>query len=332
MHPYAPTPDLMREHAEALGTLDRPLMFTEWGGYFVDDNPALLTRFIQFIKECWQNEGDKPIVAGACLWMWAEMFEFSRAEPACADGILHESLVDRYGNAKMNYEVFRREFAGIDEKPGLEYAAFPGNIIHTGDSYPIEIAVQNDDGIWQAMMEDAKTPIGKYYYKFKAVRGLEHGPIIQCDPGMICGLRTKLLLKPAAVPFGNSIVIPINRTAKSVYIFGNASLPKGWPISGEYGEDVGGYTIKYADGTVQKQALRNGKDITTITGVFGPSRIDPVAANAPRAYSFAYDFDKEQYHINLLKIDTVSDAPVSEIRVWTTGEGYCLLLYGITLA
>ncbi len=73
MHPYAPTPELMREHAEALGTLDRPLMFTEWGGYFVHDNPALLTRFIRFLRECWQNE-DGPIVAGACLWIWAEIF------------------------------------------------------------------------------------------------------------------------------------------------------------------------------------------------------------------------------------------------------------------
>lgn len=333
MHPYAPTPDLMREHAEALGTLDRPLMFTEWGGFFVDDNPALLARFIRFIKECWQNDKDKPIVAGACLWMWAEMFEFSRAEPACADGILHESLVDRYGNPKMNYEVFRREFAGINEKPALEYTVEPGNVLcETGEARPVSIDIACDDAAWTDMMAKAQQPIEKFYYKFKRERKLEHGPILQRDPGMLAGLNAKLLTKPAIIPFGKSISIPVNAAAKSIYIFGNTSLAKGWPVGGEYGEPVGGYSIIYADGTVQKRYLRNGEDITTATGVFGPSRIDPIAANAPRALKFSYDYDREQYFINLLKIETESDSPITEIRVWTTGDDYCLLLYGITLA
>ena len=337
MHPYAPTPDLMREHAEALGTLDRPLMFTEWGGYFVDDNPALLTRFIRFIKECWQNEGDKPIVAGACLWMWAEMFEFTRAEPACADGILHESLVDRYGTPKANFEVFKREFARINDAPELEYTEEKaGILIDAGESTHVDLSAaiycKGYGDEWAAMLDNSSKPIEKFTSKFKRERQIVYGPILQRDTGMLAGLHTKLELKPLVIPFGKSVTIPVNASAKSVYFFGNVSMPNAWPICGEYGTEIGGYTIRYADGTSQKRVLKNGEDITTATGVFGPSRIDPIAANAPRVLKFSYDYDREQYFINLLKVPTSSDSEISSISVWTTEDDYCLLLYGITLA
>lgn len=336
MHPYAPTPDLMREHAEALGTLDRPLMFTEWGGYFVHDNPALLTRFIRFLRECWQNE-DGPVVAGACLWMWAEMFEFSRAEPACADGILHESLVDRFRNPGPNFEVFRREFAMINARSETEYSAEPCACISAAEkSFPIDLSSAkysyNYADAWNDMLASGRMPIEKFYYKFKRERSIVHGPVLQNDNGMLAGLRTHFMLKPVVIPFGKSVSIPVNSAAKSIYFFGNVSMPNGWPISGEPGEIVGDYTVFYSDGASQRRELKNGNDITTATGVFGPSRINPIAANAPRVLKFSYDYDREQYFINLLQLDTVNSSPIAEIRIHVTAENYCLLLYGVTLA
>ncbi len=342
MHPYAPTPDLMKEHAEALGTLDRPLMFTEWGGYFVHDNPALLTRFIDYLKECWRNKGDKPVIAGACLWMWAEMFEFSRAEPACADGILHESLVDRFRNPGPNFEAFRRAFADINYPVSTEYIELETLLLcETGKTVPIDILkYQQDDELWEEACEAARQPIEKFYYKFKRERNIKRGPrmafkdMFNPNIEMLAGINTSIFrpAHPIVIPFGKSVTIPVGQTARAVYFFGNVSLPKGWPISGEYGEEIGGYTIRYADGTSTKRILKNGEDITTVTGVFGPSRIDPRAANAPRVLSFSHDYDREQYHINLLKVETKSDAPITEINIWVTAPDYYLLTYGISLA
>ena len=338
MHPYAPTPDLMNEHAEALGTLDRPLMFTEWGGYFVHDNPALLTRFISFLKDCWRNPDDKPVIAGACLWMWAEMFEFSRAEPACADGILHESLVDRFRNPGVNFETFRRAFSDINQPKSVEYNECETLLLsEAGNTIPVDLIKHLDGQFWEEACENAREPIEKFYYKFKRERAIKYGPRLGCNLAhptidMLAGINTRIYRgAPIVVPFGESITIPVEQSAKAVYFFGNVSLPKGWPISGEYGEPIGGYTIRYADGTSTKRYLRNGEDITTVTGVFGPSRIDPRAANAPRVLSFSYDYDREQYHINLLKVPTESDQPITEIRIWVTGADYCLLTYGISL-
>jgi len=340
MHPYAPTPDLMREHAEALGTLDRPLMFTEWGGYFVHDNPALLARFIGFLKECWRNPDDKPVIAGACLWMWAEMFEFSRAEPACADGILHESLVDRYRNPGPNFEAFRKAFADINDSQPTEYTEQETLLMFDdGETEPVDILGFLNEEYWNEACEAARQPIEKFYYKFKRERSIKHGPRLHVRNGaftadMLAGIKTNIFrpAHPLVIPCGESVTIPVERAAKAVYFFGNVSMPKGWPISGEYGDVVGGYTIRYADGTSTKRKLRNGEDITTVTGVFGPSRIDPRAANAPRVLSFSYDYDREQYHMNVLKVATESENPITEISIWVTGADYYLLTYGISLA
>jgi len=342
MHPYAPTPDLMREHAEALGTLDRPLMFTEWGGYFVHDNPALLTRFIGYMKDLWRRyftpgEAKGPLIAGACLWMWAEMFEFSRAEPACADGILHESLVDRYRNPGPNFEAFRRAFADINEPLPSEYKEEQTLLLaDAGDTKPVPLDnFLSDVTLWKAALKDARKPIKKYYYKFKRERSITHGPVIfnrAYDEISLAGITADLLKRPIVTQFGESVTLPVNETASAIYLFGCVSLPKGWPISGEYAEEIGGVTILYADGTSTRRILKNGEDVTTVTGIFGPSRIDPRAANAPRVLSFSYDYDREQYHINLLKIPTKSENSITEISIWVTTPGYNLLTYGLSLS
>ena len=148
----------------------------------------------------------------------------------------------------------------------------------------------------------------------------------------LAGINVTLNSCPIVTPFGESITIPVNASASAIYLLGCVSLPKGWPISGEYGDEIGGVTIRYADGTSTRRILKNGEDVTTVTGVFGPSRIDPRAANALRVLSFAYDYDREQYHLNLLKIPTTPNSPITEITIWVTAEGYNLLTYGLSLA
>lgn len=76
-----------------------------------------------------------------------------------------------------------------------------------------------------------------------------------------------------------------------MYFFGNVGISNGWPISGERGEVVDGYIVCYSDGNFQQRKLKNGDDITAAVGVFGPSRINPIAANAPRALKISYDYD-----------------------------------------
>ena len=107
MHPYAPTDERMLESARELN--DKPLLFTEWGGYHVFNNPDLFGRFLDTLRALWENPDDQPVLAGAFLWCWAEVFEFNRAAPACHDGLLCEALVDRFRRPLPNYAVFQEK-------------------------------------------------------------------------------------------------------------------------------------------------------------------------------------------------------------------------------
>ena len=77
--------------------------------------------------------------------------------------------------------------------------------------------------------------------------------------------------------------------------------------------------------------LRNGHEITTAAGWFGPSRIRPVAPNAPCVLRFINDPDRERYvaHLLRLPLETGRELCGLEIRA---GDGYALLYYGVTIA
>ena len=91
------------------------------------------------------------------------------------------------------------------------------------------------------------------------------------------------------------------------------------------------YELKYADGTVQTVELRNGQELTTVLAIAGPSRINPVAANAETALRFHYDKNWEHYSINLFRIKTDAGKQLSELRVRVTNPEYTLLFYGVTV-
>ena len=129
----------------------------------------------------------------------------------------------------------------------------------------------------------------------------------------------------------DALTIPVNKSVSELFVVGNVSLPWGYPIYGEYGEAAAMYELKYADGTVQTVELRNGQELTTVLAIAGPSRINPVAANAETALHFHYDKNWEHYSINLFRIKTDAGKQLSELRVRVTNPEYTLLFYGVTV-
>lgn len=53
MHPYSQTVELALESARVLN--DKPLLFTEWGGHFVYDNPKLLSEFMEEMSRLYRE-------------------------------------------------------------------------------------------------------------------------------------------------------------------------------------------------------------------------------------------------------------------------------------
>ena len=101
---YSDTFARARESARVLN--DKPLMFTEWGGYFVYDNPHLLTDFMNEMYKLYLQSDQDGALAGESIWYWAELNDFNRGKPACIDGALKEALVDKYRNPTMIYVPF----------------------------------------------------------------------------------------------------------------------------------------------------------------------------------------------------------------------------------
>ncbi len=77
--------------------------------------------------------------------------------------------------------------------------------------------------------------------------------------------------------------------------------------------------------------MRNGVDITTASALYGPSRINPVAKDSPRAFYCSYDYDWEQYVVNLKTISVDSSRKIREISLRDCGTGYTVLIYGISV-
>ena len=108
-------------------------------------------------------------------------------------------------------------------------------------------------------------------------------------------------------------------------------MPKGYPITGEYGEVAAEYVVSYTDGTEEVHVMRNGYEITTATGQHGPSRIEPYAANSLRVFRYNYRFDWEHYVVNLGEIETDPSKEICSVKLCEKGNGYNLLVYGVSM-
>ena len=119
-----------------------------------------------------------------------------------------------------------------------------------------------------------------------------------------------------------------NDSTDCISVLGMTSLNYGYPILGEYGEDVAQISIQYADGTKQKYIAKNGLDVTIAYTSVGSSRINPVSKNAKRALIFSYDKNFEEYIVSNLEIK-VEKKPISQIEIKSLNTNYHVMIYGV---
>ncbi|MBQ9070134.1 MAG: hypothetical protein IJY23_02125 [Clostridia bacterium] len=332
MHPY--TFDVERLTYLAKYFDDKPLVFTEWGGYFVYDNLNLLKTFIRRIVSLWQNPDDAPVLAGASIWCWAGVYEFNRAAPACYDGVLCEGLVDNHRQKNVCFDVFVEEFRKIKAPQKAKKNVYKTEFSLPGVYTPLTLEFfansERQMLAWEEMMREARKPIPRFHYNARRLRIMKNGPTLPEKITALGELKVELLEKPLVINSKTPLVIPVKKIADEICFIGNVSMPKGFPIDAPYGEVAATLTITYQGDESESIPLRNGKEITTAAGWYGPSRINPVASNAERALTVINDMDREHYVVNLFRIKT-KNAEISNITIGSVSEGYHLLLYGISL-
>lgn len=314
MHPYSQTIERAQESAQILN--DKPLLFTEWGGHFVYDNPKLLAEFIDEMYKLYLNNSEDGALAGACFWEWSELNDFNRGMPACKDGMLYEGLVDANRKPNLIYKTFMDSIKNLGKSKETEFwfnlyqQIKPYNKLKTNSNSSVLKKIVNT-------INDEETQSGKL-----RKRRLINGPFLNDVEN--------LLNVPYVIADDCSITFDCDFKTKSITLYGLVSIIKGYPLAGEYGEKVAKIIINYEDGEKQSSYLSNGTEITTVFETNLSSRINPVAENSKRVLNFGYDKNFERYILNSLEITTDYNKTIKNISLVSQNNGYALLIYGIS--
>ena len=309
-HPYSETFEMAKKASYEL--CDKPLMFTEWGGYYVYDNPHLLSDFLLSMYELYKNNA----LAGTCLWYWAEINDYNRGGAACVDGTLKEALVDFDRKPNLIYGAFCNALKRMNED-NCPCDSYEAHILESFKGKPLKCASEPS---YESVLSASKLPLKTRLAKTRK-KQISVGPVLQKEE--IQGIsKVPFLVTSTPLIFEGEFVSDV------VSILGMVSLSHGYPILGAYGESVMEITIHYKDGEKQKYIAKNGVDITSAHTSIGSSRINPIAENSSRILSFSYDKNFEEYIINRLEIKTERKL-ISQIEIKSLNSSYDVLIYGV---
>lgn len=313
MHPYSQTFERSEISAKILN--DKPLVFTEWGGHFVYDNPKLLSEFMAEMYKLYLADSDDGALAGAFFWEWSELNDFNRGRPACIDGNLSEGLVDKYRNPTLIFGTFCDSLKKMGEAWEDPFWFEQTKEIKNAISFQI-----NGNNALKEMINTVNES-EKNSAKMRK-RKLEKGPVLE----KIKGLSNY----PAVIRNSDILSFNCNIETEGITLYGMTSFPKGYPLSGEYGEDVAEVIINLGNGESENFTLKNGVDISTVFTLNGSSRINPVTENSPLFANFGYDTNFEQYIINKRYLRLSKKSKIQNIAIQSKNNGYALLIYGIS--
>ena len=332
MHPYGTAPDhvaggSLRECCTVL--TGKPLIFTEWGGFFVHENPHLFQEFCDTMLGFYKNQEPEPVLAGMSYWQWQDIPEAQRGMPACYEGILIEGLVSMTREPKTNFYTYMHFLEQLKRPVVQRVPVFTpvGGGSSDQEYTPIALPRPEKD-VWDEAVS-ASLPMPGYHHKKN--RRITVGPALPKPVPQLGALITDLPAgRPAVVSTGSGALdVPVNAAASALWFIGQATMGKGYPVNGIRGTQYGEYVIRYTDGTQQIIPLRDGEESATVFGLIGPTAFDPRAAKTSRAFTIDYDRNWEVYHTGLLRV-SCENKVIDSIRITVSDPEYYLLVYGIT--
>lgn len=309
MHPYAQTFDRAQKSAELLN--DKPLLFTEWGGFYLYDNPHLMQDFMEKMHALYLQRA----LAGASFWFFAELNDFNRGRPACIDGVLREGLVTKDRTPTLIYDSFCRGLKLFDEPAEQPVSPFWYEEGEAFESLPQERLLRSAaEPSEEALRAVLREQTARYGVMRK--RNLTFGPKLPW--------QTPYLITP-----GEPLLFAGCADARRLTVLGLTSAANGYPLGGAYGEEVCRMKLEYEDGSAQEIVLKNGVHITTVFALHRSSRIDPVAESAPRFALFGYDRNFEVYIVNRLDVPLEQGKKLRQLRFTAENDRYAAMVYGV---
>jgi hypothetical protein len=334
-HPYSYEPAAMEKAAGILR--GKPLVFTEWGGWYIHENPNLLPWFTRTITRLTHAQDGEPAIAGLCWWQWQDIFQFSRGMPGCMDGLLSDGLVDRFRNRKPTYFWMQELFDAIDapepdrvvvSRVGEHAPIAPGASLRALDLSSItESAAQRE--AWEralaAPRRHPRTPVREGV-------GLG-GPFLTRETLAADGLP--VILRPGRPVILTEeqprVSIPVGAAAVGLHLIGGVTFFDGWPVRGTHGEPVARYVLVYREGAPTEVPLRNGIETASASLLARSSRMNPVANAAPRMLEIQTDADWELYQVNRLPVAADAARLLERVDFELLNPAYMPLLYAVAV-
>ncbi|HET6485241.1 MAG TPA: glycoside hydrolase family 2 TIM barrel-domain containing protein [Spirochaetia bacterium] len=341
-HPYSYEPEALVRAMEVLR--GKPLVFTEWGGWYIHNNPNLLRWFKRTIARAAHPAPGQPSLAGLCWWQWQDIFELHRGLPGCMDGVLSDGLVDRYRTRKPMYATMAEIFDLIDRPydPGwtVEHVgAGCAAVEHASDGHRVRDA--RSALIDLSPIVSSPSQQAAWEYALSSVRKLEKSPqrkgvrntgaLLPVDVVSPAGL-------PVVVKAGRPIIlagdcreveVPIGRRTALLHLLGHTTYYDGFPVRGQGGAVVARYVLLFEDGTTTEVPLRNGMELASASMLARHSRMNPIATEAPRVLRITIDPDWEIYQVNCYRLPLDGRKVLARLRFESLSRDFHPLLYAV---
>ncbi len=307
---------------------DKPLVHTEWG--WEDPRAGQITYERSFDRLL--DVVDEGLVAGHSFWSWQDVREYTRVDWPTQNGILMSGVVDEareprqalYVELARLFQRKRREVPPASSRPAAVPLRFktwsPQSRFEPLNIQPIA----EGDGSRKAWRE-LEARIEKYWASldiadhWKRTGGrflLWQGS--EVDIGSV-PFRVPLIdgfARPLVVtPESPELTILVGFDCLRIHILGQVQLPNGYPAAGKPGEEVASYTVHPSRGKPRIVPLRNGIEVARANMICTATRMDPIAAAAPRALTFTKDLVREQYQILLYSLPVNGDVQSITLRL-----------------
>lgn len=288
-HPYGDAANLYRRAPLRLD--DKPLIFGEWGGFWIQHDDWLMDRIGEQFAAWAKAPDDAPSqVAGMAFWQWADMRQYHRGHPGCDRGVLTEGLVTEERRRKPEYERLRRVFEAI--RDGHLRTLTPTAHVHAPltAAFPLKaltVRLAGEDARQQETAWAAYAPHEAAWSPFPdaVTRGL---PPFQTASGR------PLILSPLSP----TLELPVETTVRHLIVVGLGDLNEGFPVMHRFEDPALSLTLFGPTGTTTV-CLRHGVHVARLNRLYQGSRIQPLAVDTEAWFDWVVDPD---YDVRIVRV------------------------------
>ena len=342
-HPYGFDENKFQKAVDDFGD-SRPTTFTEWGWEVASWEGGGIVYDRDFDRILDLVEAKK--VAGHAFWSWQDVREYSRIDWPTQNGILLSGVVTeaREPRPRLHMELARLfqgrrkgelTASGRPQIVPLRWAPWSSK----NQFQQIDLQPLADSETGQKAWGDLESVLAESWSKSRMARNqwTRTGKKLRLWQGANVeitgvGFKTPLVedfVRPLVLtPRFPQLEIPVRTVATQLHFLGQVTLPHGFPTTGQAGQTVASYRIRYASGKVKEVLLRHGIEVAQANLIYGSTRINPLVTSAQRALEFVKDAARENYQVLLFSVPTDASR-IESVTCRLLGE-HSFLIFAIT--